>query len=866
MDKILSQLAAGAAVVTATRQQADHLHWQYGRYQQARGRQAWPAPAVQMLSAWIDQGWEHSLLHGGIGATHALLSRTQARRVWCQLLEAEVDASPALLHLVDQAWRLLHDWRIPPGAIARQADTLEAERFSGWANRFERLCRDNHWLDSVAAMDALGQELAGRPPWRPARLLFVGFEHWHPALDTLAKRLCDGGCDARPIRPSTNNSKRCRVDFGDERDELNTASRWAAGAGQAEPGASFALVVPEPEALAPALRRTTLDRLQPEWRQLSEQQRPIGGGLPRQLADLGLVHAALLCLRVCAERMEYQALGQLLRTPYLKGSEADRAGRARLDVWLRERGERNWDLAVVCDKAAELELGLAEPLRKASRAARTGLRSPAAWADWVTRHLANLGWPGKDRLDADEMAAVRAWEGLLEKFAGCGVVTGCLSFSAARQMLGDLAREEPAPLVRQGGGLQLLGVAEALGQQFDGLWIAGLHGEAWPTPMQPNALVPLALQRKARVPEASPDSHAQHATALMQQLLRAADTVIVSASRRRGDERLTPTPWLAGVRPANGSELVARHAPSLTEAILARKEIEVVADPAPKFAGGQSLQGGVRLLQLQALCPARAFFELRLHAKELPVPSFGIDAAMRGQWVHAVLERLYKALRERDLQPAAPEAWDLAGEIIECSPLPGLPPTPLNRVLKALEVRRLKKLVRQLFDFECARPPFVLAKAEESLQVPLGGLRLNLRVDRIDQLDAGARLVIDYKTGAFKSTRDWFKERPPEPQLPLYAVGTGARSVTYIRLGEDGVSARGIAADDIAIPGIDVLGRTKQTVHEDWDKLVADWRVRLAGLVAEFIDGDCAIDLDAPDLAGGQYAPLTRVCDHQVSE
>jgi len=44
----------------------------------------------------------------------------------------------------------------------------------------------------------------------------------------------------------------------------------------------------------------------------------------------------------------------------------------------------------------------------------------------------------------------------------------------------------------------------------------------------------------------------------------------------------------------------------------------------------------------------------------------------------------------------------------------------------------------------------------------------SVRIDRIDRLSDGARLLIDYKTGA--PSRDWQGERPDNPQLPIYAL------------------------------------------------------------------------------------------------
>ena len=45
--------------------------------------------------------------------------------------------------------------------------------------------------------------------------------------------------------------------------------------------------------------------------------------------------------------------------------------------------------------------------------------------------------------------------------------------------------------------IQVLGVLESAGLEFDHLWVMGLTDEAWPIPARPNPFIPVALQRAA---------------------------------------------------------------------------------------------------------------------------------------------------------------------------------------------------------------------------------------------------------------------------------------------------------------------------------------------------------------------------------
>lgn len=51
--------------------------------------------------------------------------------------------------------------------------------------------------------------------------------------------------------------------------------------------------------------------------------------------------------------------------------------------------------------------------------------------------------------------------------------------------------------------------------------------------------------------------------------------------------------------------------------------------------------------------------------------------------------------------------------------------------------------------------PFVVLHTEKETKPDIEGIEVRMSVDRIDQLDDGSLLVIDYKTGAAIDTKNW---------------------------------------------------------------------------------------------------------------
>ena len=85
-----------------------------------------------------------------------------------------------------------------------------------------------------------------------------------------------------------------------------------------------------------------------------------------------------------------------------------------------------------------------------------------------------------------------------------------------------------------------------------------------------------------------------------------------------------------------------------------------------------------------------------------------------------------------------------------------------------LEELRLTRLVTEWLDYESTRLALHVAETEADRTINLAGLTFDLRLDRIDRLNDGSLLVIDYKTGDV-SPKSWDLPRPDDVQLPLYA-------------------------------------------------------------------------------------------------
>ena len=204
-------------------------------------------------------------------------------------------------------------------------------------------------------------------------------------------------------------------------------------------------------------------------------------------------------------------------------------------------------------------------------------------------------------------------------------------------------------------------------------------------------------------------------------------------------------------------------------------------DSAPSTtASRHALPSGTRSVELQNLCPFRAYAELRLGSSPLDAPEPGVPPDLRGMLLHAALEKLWGVLRHSAaLQGQSAESLDaLIAKCVDeaANETMGRAGEGTRSGAQRRECRRAGRLIRALCDLERRRAPFSVRETEFKRTLQLAGAQLNVRVDRLDELAGGGLAILDYKSGR-PTPGDWYSERPSHPQLLAYLAAVGDEAV-----------------------------------------------------------------------------------------
>jgi RecB family exonuclease len=165
-------------------------------------------------------------------------------------------------------------------------------------------------------------------------------------------------------------------------------------------------------------------------------------------------------------------------------------------------------------------------------------------------------------------------------------------------------------------------------------------------------------------------------------------------------------------------------------------------------------------------------------------------------------------------------------------------------------------VLRKWLDVERQRQPFEVEQLEQGTQVARhANLEFAVRIDRVDRLADGARVLIDYKTGL--ATPDWRGERPDNPQLPIYAL-LRPEALVAVAYGRVNAGECSFVAETER-PAI-FKPRGQKSPLEGMSSLAAlieVWSGRIENLAADFAAGRAAV---APTLRACATCRLHGLC------
>lgn len=455
-------------------------------------------------------------------------------------------------------------------------------------------------------------------------------------------------------------------------------------------------------------------------------------------------------------------------------------------------------------------------------------------ADWVRLHrqiaeaiATDKLWEEKAGLAAD--AALARFESAAEAYGEAGAGEYLQLLAAALSEAGDVARDPFLTHPR----VSIWGTLEARAQSAETIVLGGLNEEVWPAQPAPDPW--LNRQMREKIGLNAPERRIGLAAHDFLQAASAPKVFLTRAVKSDGSPT-TPARWLSRLTTLmEGADKPAldrmreegRKWLGWAEAMDAPG---APVDPAPRPSPRPPADARPRKLsvtEIETLIrdPYSIYAKRILRLRALDEPGAPPDQRLRGETLHAVMERFIRATDPWPGADAARATFDrLSDEVIA----EVAPPAALADIWRARLARVAPWIVREEEDRRVySRPIGAELKGEATVRTRLGPFTLTGRADRVDFLDnlpEDGVAIIDYKAGR-APTNDQSKFYAK--QLPLLgamaragafdAFGAATAAIlTYVSLSgaDDGGKNTEIDPDPEAMSGLIQLINAFQSADE----------------------------------------------------
>ncbi|MCB5363259.1 PD-(D/E)XK nuclease family protein [Pusillimonas sp. CC-YST705] len=823
-------------------------------------------PDILPFKAWVRQATEQlAFVDGALLAAHRL-DAFGARLLWQQVIrESEPEHYlldiPQAAKLASEADQLMSSWML---SVPDSACTPDYERFAAWREAYRRRLDEADAEDDTLGLERVSEAMArGQLQLDFDTVVLAGFNELsprlHDMLDTWAASGTRLGRLTEHLEPA---SSMVRVCAPSPEKEWQWAVQWAYDQLRQDAQGCYAILAPQLESQVPLAHRLLHGKL-------SEHGFAYNIAVARPLAQWPMVRAAVLWLELMVQSAAGSctpaAAGQALLAGHCAAHEAEAGARGMLDAqWRHARvlTLMSPDLLHALHEATP-RLAQAWSLLQEQLPHEHEIANISQWVIRIKALLSTLGFPGGMSLDSVAHQVLEAFEQALDNLGRQRVVLQNIGFAQAVRALSTLLLQTTFQPQRDlSARLDVLGLLEAEGGRWDGVWVLGLNDEVLPAAPSPNPFIPLVVQRHAGTPRATPERELEWARASYEMLKRSAPILVVSSAAFEGERELRPSPFVARL-PLSEIEI-----PN-DEPAVAVMEL-LIDDQGPILSPGSSTPGGVAVLETQARNPLWAFVRFRLGARQLAAYADPAQQAVRGMFLHSCAELFCTAVRShQQLLALQQDGGHALSELLQAQ-IARAAHEHLGHyapVVRDLECARALGVMTAWAQLEANREPYEIVALEEASVWQHGALNLKLRLDRVDKLASGERVVIDYKTGGARLDphADWVRRPPLSLQLPFYAAVLGASqndvsALVLMRLHAKQVAVSGLTDREIGLEGLAQSDSWQEFEGLDWSEIMARWRQDIESLAQAYANGWAANNTrHASDLEYCDVLPMLRL-------
>ncbi len=854
---LFNDLTSDALTLTANHRLAQQLQ-QYFHQAQQKKSQTWKTATILPLKNWLAIQWQRQFENNQLVCTDE-----EDLLLWRSVIQNDQDSANLLqvnqtVALVKQAWETLHLWQIDSQQL-QDYPQPETQKLRQWSQQFQHYQHDKQricWVQIPALL--LNSNMIALPQ----KIILLGFNELPPLL---AHFFACIPAEVQHFIPDKHNQNTWQLKLKDSEDEINTMATWAQQQWQ-QGQRKIICVVPNLKQCHTRVATVFCETFTPKQQipGIQELDLPYNLSVAEDFYQLPLIATALNALSLATQKTPcLETISRLLLSPYINYDATERCLAAMIvsKIHNLQQATQHSIHLLLSQLSQEYYPNATLPQRlqaffDASKS--QGKKSFDCWSRKISDLLQCLGWPGQRPPNSKEYQTLMRWQSLLTDFAKLDQLLPQSTQQQAFRIFAYLCQQVVFQPKMDEKPIQILGLLEAMDIPCESLWIMGLSDEAWPPKPSRNPFLPIELQRQYDMPHACAQRELRYAQQLQQRLINSAQTAILSFPSQEDDKSLQPSPLIKQLAAAPIQS-------SFNNKHWNRTELELFYDDVgPAITAQEKLLGGSYILKLQAQCPFQAFASLRLGARKQEATSIGLSPIDHGIICHRALDIFWKTVKSQQhlLALTAPEEENHLKQAIDQACHIS---TNYSNYFLEIEKKHVKKLLTQWLAIEKKRPPFVVLEQETQRHIRINQLAMTIQIDRIDAIDNGQQLIIDYKTGAHNPINKWLEPRLTEPQLPLYYLYAGEKTagLAYGQVHLSEVTFKGFINSEQGFAGLKSFSTYRKKANLSWQTLTTQWQTSINQSSDAFCSGDARVDpCDVQVCQRCQLQALCRIHSH----
>lgn len=509
-----------------------------------------------------------------------------------------------------------------------------------------------------------------------------------------------------------------------------------------------------------------------------------------------LIMAALLPLRFATEGEPRELFLSLILSPYYGCWQKSRHVCSRADiVWREHANESGIDNLLNSLKKNSpdiLEKILCEEVKNLLKFFRLNFlerKKAGHWIDEMEGLWSSLGFPViSDEKDTIDSMHLREIIDDMSRRLGNVEMDGHEFLSWVVHVTSGRVTQTGAS---EDAGIQIMGLIESRGLDFDKLYVLGLDDRSLPQPVRPLPL--LDISERNLVPGGTPESQYEFGLRAFSNLISLAPSVTLMRAEQKDSKPLSPSPFWPESESKSCLDIWSDPGPAWVRAHWLRSAYEgfqVAADGGDlKIAGIKKADDSlfdetviphrmsVSSIETAIICPFRFFVADILQIKPLEDMKSVVSPVERGTRIHRALAAFTREVRRNDLHLEQDEQkiFKLLSQCVDeaLRDVADLPQWTIEQRLLLSEDLPPGILVSWLDAEKKHHQDGWKCIAEEAgfkgLQCKGWSFPLEGRIDRIDHHEKAGLIGWDYKTGNHPKQKDVL-ERFTAPQLPVYLL------------------------------------------------------------------------------------------------